>query len=76
MKFYTEKIENTFNIKCDDGDWLHTIGHIEKPYHNNSIYVATNLFNETLKDGDTPIFSDFETAKNAIIDVFKEVYNR
>lgn len=66
MRYYTEKVENMFDVKCDNGDMIINIGMVEKPYHNSNLYVATGLNNVTLKDGDSVIFTDFQKAVKAI----------
>jgi hypothetical protein len=47
------------------------IGSIERPYHFDNMYIATGINNETLRNGDSFIFGDFETAKNKVIECWE-----
>jgi hypothetical protein len=69
MYTYTEKLnDNITLIKTRILDICYTCGMIEEGYGN--VYLATDLNNETLKDGDSIIFKDFNKAQNAIVEAF------
>jgi hypothetical protein len=67
MNIYTEKYGNTFKVKLEQQGAIHTIGRIEKPYHNMNLYYSTGWNSEGLYNGDSLIFRDFEAAKNRIV---------
>lgn len=71
MKYYTEKHNNFYDVKCDDGTFIRKVGTIEKPYHNRNLFVCTGWNSEILAQDGNYIFVDFEAAKQRIIDHFE-----
>jgi hypothetical protein len=69
MQFYTETNERMTDVKVDLNGITHNIGLIEEGLP--SIYMATGLNNETLRNGDTYLFFDFQKAVNAITEVYE-----
>jgi hypothetical protein len=77
--YWTETVEHsTFtDIKTTINGITCNIGSIEKPYNFDTIYMATGINNETLRNGDSFIFKDFEAAKNKVIECWeREMVNR
>jgi hypothetical protein len=73
MYTFTEKHDNISYVKTRILDVIYNIGMIEQGYGN--VFLATGLQNETLKDGDTIIFTDFKKAQKAVSDVFKSEFD-
>jgi hypothetical protein len=71
--YWTETVEHsTFtDVKTELNGVVMNIGSIERPYHFDNMYIATGINNETLRNGDSFIFGDFETAKNKVIECWE-----
>jgi hypothetical protein len=69
MKYWTETNDKVTDVKVEINGIIHNIGLIEEGLPN--IYMATGLNDETLRNGDTYLFYDFQKAVNAITDVYE-----
>jgi hypothetical protein len=73
MAYWTETDDNNkiTNVQAVFGDVFIDIGQIEKPYSHDNTCMATGSNHETLRNGDSFIFTDFQEAYNAIVEAFE-----
>jgi hypothetical protein len=69
MNVWVETTDKVTDVKTEINGITHNIGLIEEGLP--SIYMATGLNNETLRNGDTFLFYDFQKAVNAITEAYE-----
>lgn len=73
MNVWVETTEKVTDVKTEINGITYNIGLVEEGLP--SIYMATGLNNQTLRNGDTFLFYDFQKAVDAIVSTYRKEYS-